>query len=62
MGPVIGGFILSVIVANIFAFYINAYWGVNLALFISGFIVGLGVHERIFFGLGMQLLPVHLEL
>jgi len=49
-GPVIGGFILAVILANLFAFYINAYWGVNLALFISGFIVGLWVHDGILSG------------
>jgi Family of unknown function (DUF5518) len=50
-GPVIVGFILSVILANLFAFYVNAYWGVNLGLFIAGLIVGLWVHEGVLGGL-----------
>lgn len=50
-GPVIVGFILAVVLANLFAVYVNAYWGVNLALFISGLIVGLWVHEGIIGGL-----------
>ncbi|MGB9201659.1 DUF5518 domain-containing protein [Methanobacterium sp.] len=50
-GPVIVGFILALVLANLFAIYVNAYWGVNLALFISGFIVGLWVHEGILGGL-----------
>jgi hypothetical protein len=50
-GPVIVGFILAVILANLFAIYVNPYWGVNLALFISGLIVGLWVHEGVIGGL-----------
>jgi hypothetical protein len=50
-GPVIVGFVLAVILANLFAIYVNPYWGVNLALFLSGLIVGLWVHEGIIGGL-----------
>jgi hypothetical protein len=50
-GPVIVGFLLSVILANVLGIYVNAYWGVNLGLFISGLIVGLWVHEGVLGGL-----------
>lgn len=50
-GPVIVGFVLAVILANLFAVYVNPYWGVNLALFIAGLIVGLWVHEGVIGGL-----------
>lgn len=50
-GPVIVGFILAVVLGNLFGLYVNSYWGVNLALFISGFIVGLWVHEGVLGGL-----------
>jgi hypothetical protein len=50
-GPVIVGFILSVILANLFGYYLNTYWGFNLGLFIAGLIVGLWVHEGVLGGL-----------
>jgi hypothetical protein len=50
-GPVIVGFILSVLLANLFGVYINSSWGVNLGLFLAGLIVGLWVHEGVIGGL-----------
>jgi len=50
-GPVIVGFILAIILANLFGLYINSEWGVNVGLFIAGLIVGLWVHEGILGGL-----------
>ncbi len=50
-GPVIVGFILAVVLSNLFAIFVNEYWGVNLALFISGLIVGLWVDEGVLGGL-----------
>lgn len=50
-GPVIVGFILGIILANLGAMYVNSAWGSNLGLFIAGFIVGLWVHEGILGGL-----------
>ena len=50
-GPVIVGFILSIILANLLGIYVNQYWGVNLGLFLAGLIVGLWVHEGIIGGL-----------
>lgn len=49
-GPVIVGFVLAVLLANLFGI-LNPYWGVNLGLFIAGLIVGLWVHEGIIGGL-----------
>ncbi len=50
-GPVIVGFILAIILGNLFAILINSYWGASLGLFIAGFIVGVWVHEGILGGL-----------
>jgi hypothetical protein len=50
-GPVVVGFILALVLGNLFGIYVNEYWGVNLGLFISGFIVGYWVHEGIIGGL-----------
>ena len=50
-GPVIVGFILAIILANLFSHYVNSDWGTNLGLFIAGFIVGLWVHDGILGGL-----------
>jgi Family of unknown function (DUF5518) len=50
-GPVIVGFTLAVILANLFGNFVNNYWGVNLGLFIAGFIVGYWVHVGILGGL-----------
>jgi len=50
-GPVIVGFILSIILANIFAMFVNSVWGASLGLFIAGLIVGYWVHEGILGGL-----------
>ncbi len=50
-GPVIIGFILAVVLGNLFGYYIHTTWAVNLGLFIAGLIVGLWVHEGIIGGL-----------
>jgi hypothetical protein len=50
-GPVIVGFILAVILGNLFGYLLNTYWAVNLGLFIAGFIVGYWVHEGFLGGL-----------
>ncbi len=50
-GPVIIGFILAIILAPLFAHYVNSVWGANLGLFVAGLIVGLWVHEGILGGL-----------
>lgn len=60
-GPVVVGFILALVLGNLFGIYVNEYWGVNLGLFISGFIVGYWVHEGIIGDCGMQQLLVHLD-
>ena len=50
-GPVFVGFILAIILANVFAMYVSSAWGASLGLFIAGLIVGLWVHEGILGGL-----------
>jgi uncharacterized membrane protein YGL010W len=50
-GPVIVGFILGIILANLCAIFVNSAWGANLGLFIAGLIVGYWVHEGILGGL-----------
>jgi len=50
-GPVIVGFILAIILGNLFGIYVNEYWGVNLGLFIAGLIVGYWVHDGFIGGL-----------
>jgi hypothetical protein len=50
-GPVVVGFILAIILGNLFGIYVNQSWGVNLGLFIAGLIVGYWVHEGIIGGL-----------
>ncbi len=50
-GPVIVGFILAIILANLFAMFVSSVWGASLGLFIAGLIVGYWVHEGILGGL-----------
>lgn len=50
-GPVIVGFILAIVLGNLFGIFVNEYWGVNLGLFIAGLIVGYWVHDGIIGGL-----------
>ena len=49
-GPVIVGFILGIILANLFAMA-GLWGGANLGLFIAGLIVGYWVHEGFLGGL-----------
>ncbi len=50
-GPVIVGFILAIILANLGAMFISSVWGASLGLFIAGLVVGYWVHEGILGGL-----------